>query len=357
MTRHPNLHPMNSRLSTYFYKVILEAILLAGLTAGCSLLGRTAIPTPFPEDYIQTAIAMTVQAGELPTSAAILNPATPLATDTPPPVTSTSNPQESEGTPSSGERDAANSPVPPSTISTEPVVTDNSTPTPGIPEAAIQIVRPGPMSKIVSSLNLVGYVNTVPNGHMRIELWLEPLTDGGQPRLLQRELQNFIADPTPRINISREYEIEISRVSEFAQLRLSTFDADNRMVALASVDLLLLSVGDKEINPSGDLREPFVILEPGENKLIQGGTVLVSGLVHSSSNQVLTVGMTAPDGRLVGIRQVGITPASDLSYVPFSVDVPYNVSEPTRVRIAVYENSGRIPGITRLSSIEVLVSP
>jgi hypothetical protein len=213
------------------------------------------------------------------------------------------------------------------------------------------------MSKITSPLNVIGNLNTEPEGHMQIEVWLEPLSTGGEGRLLLRELQNFIDDPTPRIYIAREFEISISRLSEFAQLRVSTYDAENRMVALSSVDLLLLSVGDMELNPPGNRQETIVILEPGENKLIQGGTAFVSGMVHPNSDEFLTISMTDPTGKVIGIKQIAVTAPPDGGYVPFSVDVPYYVSESTRVRLAVYESVGRIPGITHLTSILALVSP
>jgi hypothetical protein len=163
------------------------------------------------------------------------------------------------------------------------------------------------MSKISSLLKVNGTLNTEPDGHMVIEVWLEPLTPEGQPRLLLRELQNFISDPTPRIYISKEFNIGISRVSEFAQLRVSTYDAQNRMTALTTVDLLLLSVGEMELNPPGDLREPIVILEPRKNELIQGGTAFVSGLVRSFSNHYLTVNLTTPEGKVIGVQQIPVT--------------------------------------------------
>jgi hypothetical protein len=350
------MHRWNLRLGFKGTKVILAAILWTGSAASCSVLGRTAVPTPFPEGFIETAIKMTVEAGELSTSAAILNPSTPEATETPTPQNPSQNPESSGSTPDPGEG-GANSPLIPTDDPAQVPPTVAASPTPSMPEAAIQLTSPGPMSKITSILNVAGTLHTEPDGHMLFELWLEPLTPDGDPRLLMRELQNFISDPTAWIYIAKQFDIEISRLSEFAQLRVSTYDADNRMVALASVDLLILSVGEAELNPPGNLQERIVILEPGENKLIQGGTVLVSGRVHASENEFLTVNMVAPDGKVVGVQQIAVTPSPDGGYAPFSIEVPYYVSESTRVRLAIYESIGRIPGITHLTSIEVLASP
>jgi hypothetical protein len=350
------MHLWKLRFEFNLSKAILAAILWTGLTTGCSVLGRTAVPTPFPDDFIETAIKMTVEAGELSTSAAILNPSTPEATETPTPEDPSQNPESPESTPNQS-GGGASSPLLPTEAFIAPPEAIITTPTPGIPEAHIQIDRPGPMSKITSTLNVVGSLMTVPDGHMRIELWLEPLTAEGQPRLLLRELQNFTSNPSAWIYIAREFNVEISRLSEFAQLRVSTYDAENRMVALTSIDLLLLSVGEPEVNPPGLPQERIVILEPGDNKLIQGGTAFVSGLVHPSGDQYLTVNMITPDGKVIGIQQIAVMSSPVGGYVPFSVEVPYSVSETTRVRLAVYESTGRIAGITHLSSIMALVSP
>lgn len=350
------MHLCKLRLGCDIYKAILSLTLFAVLTAGCSVLGRTVVPTQFSEDFIETAIRLTLEAKELSTSAAILNPSTPEVTETPIPQNPSPNPDTPADNPDVIGEAANLSPQPTITITQPPEIIPDSSPA-EIPEAVIQISNPGPMSKISSSLNINGALNTEPDGHMRIEVWLEPLNAEGQPRLLLRELQNFISDPTPRIYISKEFNIEISRVSEFAQLRISTYDAQNRISALTTVDLLLLSIGDAELNPAGDLREPIVILEPGESELIQGGTAFVSGLVHSLDEHYLTVNLTAPDGRVIGVQQFLVTPQPEGGYVPFSIEVPYVVSETTRARLAVYESTGRIPGITHLSSTLILVSP
>jgi hypothetical protein len=43
--------------------------------------------------------------------------------------------------------------------------------------------------------------------------------------------------------------------------------------------------------------------------------------------------------------------------VPFIAEVPYEVTEPTWVRLILHESASRIPGITQLTSVEILLSP
>ncbi len=213
------------------------------------------------------------------------------------------------------------------------------------------------MSKVVAPLGVNAYLKTVPGGSMRVELWVEPLRQGEDARLLLREVTNFSSNPSSWIYFTKELDYEISRVSELGQLRIGTYDPYDRPVAVSSVDLLLLSVGESDLNPSGDALEYILIQEPGASKLIQGGAVIVSGLVRYHPDQFLLVELVASDGTVVGYRQLFVTPQGDGSHTPFSIDVPYQVSAPTWVRLLVEESSWRIPGVVHLSSVEVLLSP
>jgi len=234
--------------------------------------------------------------------------------------------------------------------------TPTLTSTPPIPGAGVQFVEPGPMSKVISPLRLIANFRSVPSGTYHIELWLEPLHEGDPARLLYREVQRLISNPVDWVYLDQDIEFELSRVSEYAQLRVSVYDAYDRPVSINSVDLLLLSIGTSQITPSTVRTEPIVIREPLKNKLIQGGTVIVSGLARPSEDFMLVELVTA-DGTVVGYRQVYVTPAPDGSYVPFAVEVPYQVESPVWVRLRISESGTRITGIEHLSSVEVYLSP
>jgi hypothetical protein len=184
---------------------------------------------------------------------------------------------------------------------------------------------------------------------------LELLGEDG--RLLVRKLLNYRTD-VGRVGLSEEMEFEISAVAETGRLQISSYDRFGRMVAFSSVDLILLSIGETDLNPSGPSIEPIVVQEPLPNKLIQGGKVIVSGLARVSSDQPLLIELIAADGSLTGYRQAGVTIDPEGGYTPFMVEVPYQVSEPTWVRLTVKEmSSGRIQGMIQLTSLEVLLSP
>jgi len=212
------------------------------------------------------------------------------------------------------------------------------------------------MSRVVSPLHVVANLRSVPSGTYRVELWIEPLREGEEPRLLYREVQRIISNPIDWVYLDQDIQFELSRVSEYGQLRVSVFDTYDRPVSINSVDLLLLSMGPSSITPSNIRTEPIVIRQPTKNQLIQGGKVIVSGLAKPSEDFML-VELVAADGSVAGYRQVFVTPSPDGSYVPFAVEVPYQVQKGTWVRLMISESGTRITGTEHLSSVEVYLSP
>jgi hypothetical protein len=351
-------------------RMLLFALLLAilaAVAASCADLLQKPASTPFPEEYVPTIIALTVSAGEQTSSPSTPEP-DPAATEsdpaaaalvsaspTPPPPPATSTPEAQPAvsvTPALPETlaftatpSAGNSP------------STTTTPTPEIPNAAIQFAAPGPLSRLVSPLELVATVRTVPSGSYHIELWAEPLLPGGAPRLLLREVNHFISNPIDWMFLDQALEFELSRVSELVELRILTYDPFGRPVAAGSVELLLLQLGENQLTPNGDALQPLVILEPVPNILIQGGTLIVTGLARPLDNQPLLIELIAADGTIAGVRQVFLTSDPAGGYIPFMVDVTYQVDSLTWVRLILSQSGARIPGVRILNSLEILLSP
>lgn len=332
---------------------ILGLVLLALLLAGCTEQPGANLPTPYPTEYIPTVIAMTVQAGLATRTETALPPsATPAAATPTRSITSTPTPRFTR-TPTAPSHTPTVSP----TSTRRPSQTPTPSATPALPYASIQIHRPGPMSMVTSPLEFSTTIRTVPSGYMLIEVLAPALKPDEETRVLYRKLTNFISEPDLRIFLSEEIEFEISGVSEFGQLRISTYDPYGRPVSVASVDLLLLRYGETQFNPSGDLLEPIVIREPQPNRLIQDGMLLISGLVRPLGEPSMSIELVTADGKIVGYRTLYVTPAEDGSHVPFSIEVPYTVSSATWVRVVLREDGMRIPGPRQLASLEVLLSP
>ncbi len=226
--------------------------------------------------------------------------------------------------------------------------TQTSTPTP--PLAKIRLLSPGPASRIVSPLKVSADVVPGYRGNVQVDLLGE---DG---RLLVRKILAYA--PVARIHMLTDLEFEIPGVAENGRLVISTEDSYGRKTALASVDVLLLSMGSNDLNPAGSLDEQITIKEPAVNTLIQGGSVLVTGLAHMRGKDPLLIEIIATDGTHVGpSRLAPVTPPDEKGYGTFAVGVPYSVSAPTWVLLSVSELDSAIPGPISLGTVEILLSP
>jgi hypothetical protein len=130
----------------------------------------------------------------------------------------------------------------------------------------MQVHRPGILSKVVSPIQTDLTVLTGAGGKVTIEL----LGEDGRV-ISYQELNYFRMGRSLRIN--PEVPFEISSVSEMARLQVTTADEFGRMVARASVDLILLSVGRNVINPPSIVHESYVIRSPRREATVQGGHV------------------------------------------------------------------------------------
>lgn len=366
--------------------------------AACSSLTGQKQPTLIPTEYVPTAIALTVEAGQAasilpseslpftasptqppsPTALFISNtptrqvvetptqPSQPTVTASPPQTASptitrtvvkTNLPSRPTATPSrpiaTVEATPSPQPSPTKTPTSRYYRTRTPTATPGIPKATILLYSPGPMSKLTSPIQLSASLQPGAGGQVTIELLGE---DG---RLLYRKLIRYITQDW--VGILEEVEFNIAAAAEIARLQISTKDEKGRLVTLASVNLILLSMGDDDLNQPADLLEPLIIREPLPNILIQGGKVVVTGLVRTGGEKPLLVEIMDAKGKVVGYRQAVVTLPVDRwatnGYATFKAEVPYRVDGPTWVRVVVSAFEDRLPGPTHLSSVVILLGP
>jgi hypothetical protein len=216
--------------------------------------------------------------------------------------------------------------------------------------AAIQIQGPGPLSKVLSPIHLHGYIVPGYRNMVRVELYGE---DG---RLIMRKLAQVYTD-YQWAYFSMDISFETHAAAELARLQISTEDKEGRTTALTSVHLLLLPEGYEQINPPGSLDERCVLFVPWTGAQVSGGTVSVGGKMRPFNGGPLIVELVTPEGNVVGMRLVNVTPAADDGTVTFSADVPYTVLAPTPSRLTVRQLDERIPGTIYLYSQEILLNP
>ena len=315
---------------------VFALFLFLGLLSGCSAGLGGGVPTLLPAEYVPTAIALTVEAGNAgrPTAEA------PVATETPAETPTETAP-------------ATPSPMPVTPIATQPAgpsPTPKATPT-GLPTAGIQIFKPGNLSKVVSPIKI--YANLAPGAGGRVKIELR----GEDGRILTEETKEFSAQPGTRINLYMDLVFKMAAVAEAGRLVFSTSDAAGRLIALNSVDLILLSLGEADYNPASADQPVIVVQQPAPKSLIQGGKVVVSGLAQFGSGGLLMVQLIDEKGNVVGSHPVEGSAAPDGGYVPFIVEVPYQVSALTPVRLSVSEGGDSPATMTYLTSVEIMLSP
>ena len=290
-----------------------------GLLAGCAAPPASLIPTAYPPDYLPTVIALTAEsANQLGTQVAFALTPTVPPTDIPSP-----------------------------TLSPTPQPTFTQTTIPGHELAAIQISAPGPMSKVVSPINLRMNIIAGESEKVQIDLYGE---DG---RLLTRNLK--------RVQISGKgvlqqikVPFEIRTTAEVGRLTVSTLDKAGRIQSLNSVHVLLLSSGTNEINPPGNPSEPVGVVSPSLEEPVSGGVLTVRGDVWPFNLNPVILELIDPANKSIGLR---ILTLDNLDPQLMNTTIPYKVSEPTLARLTIRQDDDRIDGLFYVYSQEVLLNP
>lgn len=295
-------------------------LLVIFLLTGCSRTGE-ALPTAMPDDYLPTAVALT---------AASL--ASPVAVTPSPTITLTP------------------------TITATPTLTPSLTPTatltptqgPTAPLPPIRIMSPGPMSKVVSPIDLKAYVQPGAENRYMIELLGE---DG---RLLFREIRRHQIYLTEGVYTSLKIPFETRAAAELGRLQISTLDEFGRPLETHSVHLLLLSIGENDIN-IGDgeyARAQFYYPEPDQE--VFGGTLPVVGEFQPFNDNQVTFELLSEAGKTLGLRIINMEAGIR---APFETTIPYDVDEATPARLIIRQADDRFDGTVFLHSQTLVLNP
>ena len=293
---------------------------LLGLLAGCASPAGSSIPTPYPPEYLPTVVALTARSmGDSATATYVASLPTEIPT--------------------------TNTPEPRLTFTPGPTHTPTSIPRHSL--AVIQFLAPGPMSKVVSPITLRLNIKIGESERMQVDLYGE---DG---RLLSRTVKKV---PTSNQGILQSVKIpfEIRATAEVGRITITTLDNDDRIQALNSVRVLLLSSGGNEINPVGNPSEPVGVITPLADESVSGGVLNVRGDVWPFSLQPVILELISPEGKSIGLRILAVENANPQS---FETTIPYKVSEPTLARLTIRQDDDRMPGLFYVYSQVVLLNP
>ena len=314
------------------------------LAAGCSGLPGGSLPTLIPEDKIPTVIELTAQA--------LIDQG--LVT---PPPTSTIDPDAATSTPAITETPVAISPSPTPTLNIvldtpQPVKVPNP-----IPQAEIQIISPGRLSRILSPFKLHLYL-------------VPPRNDRGEDMVYQISLYNENGGLINRESITRtpeeignphlilDLDFNISGQAESARLEITSVDPYDRVTAMETTDVILLTEGKEEIKTILNLDADMIVQQPVRSTLIQGDKLIVQGLTRIAPGDELHVECLNRDGGKIGSGVITVD-EEDLGggYHSFEGEIPFQVGYSSWIRVQIIAKDGKFSGTQALSSIEVLVSP
>lgn len=235
------------------------------------------------------------------------------------------------------------------TLTLTPTITNTPTP----PFAVLRIERPGPFSMVTSPFTLGALVMPGRDGYVWLRLIGEDNRTIVEQKLDYRQYQDRSLRIAPLVNFS------ITAAVETARLELSIKDEYHRLIALSSVDLLLMLVGEDEIYPPDTIQERYLVRFPKPDATISGGNVPVIGLANPVNSNPVILELIDTQGNVVGSTQVQVPPPTgDLSHTPFEAVIPYQISESKQVRLTLrQESAGRIPGTVALSSLAITLEP
>jgi hypothetical protein len=347
---------------------LLPVCVLLLLLAGCKFdlqpVEKPSTPTVtvspsvsnvLPEEIMDSPSPVPEEPEPIATPEAIaLLPATPAGTITPtitpwPNDTPTAGPSPTPSRTPTRTRAPTRTRVPTQTATITETPTITFTPTPPPPDQ--QLLRPGLFSKVISPIKMEMYAVTGDNGLVIVELIGE---DG---RIISRQLLDY-GRSKRFVYAVPEVPFEIAAVSEIARLQVRSEDAFGRIIALSSVDLILLSVGRNELNPAEVSLEPYIIRSPRAGAVVREGMLIVEGVARPVNDSFMVLELITESGRIISTKQFKVDPPSGgQTHTPFRLEIPYQVEESTPVRMSIRQDSSRIPGSVAITSRTITIDP
>jgi len=298
----------------------VSLFLLMLILGGCAL-PFVSQPTPIPEAYLPTVVAMTAAAVARETLVAA---SPPTATFTPLPDTPTPS------------------------LTPTPLPTFTPTPPPQIPLAPIRILSPGPMSRVVSPIVVKTELIPGADGKFRIELI------GKDGAILARELIHLVSYLPTGAYITQKLSFEIRGDAELARLQIITEDEYGRIQAQTSEHVLLLSLGENQLNIPDAPEARCFLSSPRANEDIHAGTLSFRGEFVPFNESPLVVELLDEAGKPLATK---ILYMDGMTRQPISGTLTYTAEETIHARIVVRQADDEIPGLMQVCTQPVILHP
>ncbi len=202
----------------------------------------------------------------------------------------------------------------------------------GLPLERLSILHPGPGSQVSGAFRVIGYGGPSWNERVRLRLYGE---DG---RLLDEKITYLLAYPGNAGRFAAELDFSVRGVAEAGRLEVVTFSRRNRRPShLATLDLVLLGVGQPRIFPALYGPEKLAILSPREAAVVEGGVLPVYGGGWTDSDLPLHIELFDLAQNLLGAVEVPLVSPGPGQTGVFQAEIPYQIPYSRWARIVVTE--------------------
>ena len=224
-------------------------------------------------------------------------------------------------------------------------------PPPDLPEEAIVILEPGPVSRVTSPIRVSGIADPAFEQTLVVRVVLDDgMEVAVQPVMIQAELgQRGPFSTEVPFTISGERNAFIQVFQQSAR--------DGGTLHLASVPVLLTPFGPAEIAVQALAPERIAIVQPQAGAVLSGGTARVEGIGVGGFEQTLLAEVLDAEGNRIGAQAVTLQGVEFGVPGPFAAEVPYTLAAAGPGRIIVRDISPAFGGDVHLSSVEVQLQP
>jgi len=311
------------------------------------------------EGGVVTSVSGGVPATEMPTATRVFTNLAPTATEAILPditVTETTQPQEIEQpvvevTPAP----ELTTVVPSATnwMDRWPTATPTNIPTLALQPGETTILKPGPYSRVSSPFQVEARMKPGDDGNVYIDLVGE---DG---RTLYSRYFDYSANNSPDLFILHEISFTVNGAAETGRLSLSLKDGFGRTMSVATVELVLVSMGYDNIYQPWNTAEHYLVKSPYEDQFISGGLLEVYGVAYPFNSSPLVAELLDEQNNVIASAEVQLTvPSGGENYAAFTLQIPYSVTRTTFARLTLKQMSDdRVPGVVCLSSMRVILKP
>jgi hypothetical protein len=197
------------------------------------------------------------------------------------------------------------------------------------PPALLQVEKPGEMSRLSSPILVTANVYPGDKGLVNVQLI------GENGRLMADQLLQLSATETGWISLATQISFEINSAGESALIVVSTRDGYDRRIAQVSVPVILLQVGESEIENPTFFTQPVVLSSPVNGGFARNGSLYIEGQVHLINENPIIIELISQTGGVVASKGIMVKNTAGQEYTSFATDLEYTVSQRTPVRLII----------------------